>query len=90
MGLDDVGSLIIDLIREGRRLLTNTYQASGLICQLGTILLVCVFFVFVVFAFVFSGWASVCGWRAAFMHSLERRIPTPLTVIGGVSTLEHA
>lgn len=29
MGLDDVGGIIIDLIREGRRLLTNTYQACG-------------------------------------------------------------
>lgn len=28
VGLDDVGSIIIDLIREGRHLLTNTYQAS--------------------------------------------------------------
>ncbi|CAM9208539.1 unnamed protein product, partial [Ectocarpus fasciculatus] len=27
VGLDDVGSIIIDLIREGRCLLTNTYQA---------------------------------------------------------------
>lgn len=36
-GLDDVGSIIIDLIREGRRLLTNTYQASigdRLLCRL--------------------------------------------------------
>ena len=29
VGLDDVGSIIIDLVREGRRLLTNTYQVGG-------------------------------------------------------------
>lgn len=28
VSLDDVGSIIIDLIREGRRLLTNSYQVS--------------------------------------------------------------
>lgn len=27
-GLDEVGSIVIDLIREGRRLLTNSYQVS--------------------------------------------------------------
>lgn len=27
-GLDEVGSVIIDLIREGRRLLTNIYQVT--------------------------------------------------------------
>lgn len=27
-GLDEVGSIIIDLVREGRRLLTNTYQVE--------------------------------------------------------------
>lgn len=37
VGLDDVGSIIIDLIREGRRLLTNTYQAS---VQFGRFLLI--------------------------------------------------
>ena len=37
MGLDDVGSIIIDLIREGRRLLTNTYQASlCIVCNLNS------------------------------------------------------
>lgn len=29
VGLDDVGSIIIDLIREGRRLLTNSYQVRN-------------------------------------------------------------
>lgn len=43
MGLDDVGSIIIDLVREGRRLLTNTYQASA---SLGAVSPVC----FVVFS----------------------------------------
>lgn len=35
VGLDDVGSIIIDLIREGRRLLTNTYQVTCCCCVVG-------------------------------------------------------
>lgn len=34
VGLDDVGSIIIDLIREGRRLLTNSYQVRNCCCRL--------------------------------------------------------
>lgn len=66
MGLDDVGSIIIDLVREGRRLLTNTYQASHVAAKLRPWL-------------VFSS-EGLVGWRGIHASSFKSR-STPLTAV---------
>lgn len=67
VGLDDVGGIIIDLIREGRRLLTNTYCTRY-------VQRVCMFFVISPFEPVLL--CSPCAWACGTGQHISCSFPS--------------